>query len=367
MNMKKIKAYFLLLIIVFFLSGCNNQSDKITVGASLPLTGDFASYGKRAQNGIELAVAEINESEKYDFSLEVDYQDNQGTAKEAANIMNKFATINNYPIVIGGASSMESLAMLPIANKNEVVIISPISSSAELSKDDYFFRVCPSDAFQASMMANWLDEKDYSNVAILYINSNWGVSLKNRFVEEYKNKGGNIGIIESMNEGEKDFKTHITKILKKKPDAIYCISYGAEGGIILRQLKELGYNKDIYGADVWSSPELLESAGKAANGAFLIKPAEPSNDKFTEFQSKYNEKYEEMPDVYAAYSYDVAYIIANALNEMNKEGKAIKDYFLKMEGFIGTTGLTEFDKLGDCNTKNFQRLFIKDKKIQPIN
>ena len=346
------------------LFGCNSDTSKsVKIGASFPLTGDFASYGKRAQNGIELAVSEINNSEEYDFQMEIIFQDNKGTSKEAVNIMNRFATIDNYQVVIGGASSMESLAMLPVANSNKVVLISPISSSPELSMDDYFFRICPSDAFQAVMMADWLKELNLLNIAVLYINSNWGVSLKDEFVKKYKAIGGNISIIESMNEGEKDFKTHITKIIEKKPEAIYCISYGAEGGTILKQFKELGYKKDIFGADVWSSPELLSSAGNAAEGAYLIKPAEYKNEKFEEFKEKYNTKYNEIPDVYAAYSYDVVYIIANALKNTNKTGEEIKDFFLNMPGYEGTTGITKFDNLGDCNSKPFARLQIIDSEF----
>lgn len=358
--MKKI-VFYMLPCFFMVLFGCNsNTPTLVKIGASFPLTGDFASYGKRAQNGIALAVFEINNSDKYDFQMEVIFQDNKGTSKEAVNIINRFAAIDNYQVVIGGASSMESLAMLPIANSNKVILISPISSSPELSMDDYFFRICPSDAFQAVMMADWLKDLNLSNIAILYINSNWGVSLKNEFIKKYEANGGKISIIESMNEGEKDFKTHITKILEKNPNAIYCISYGAEGGTILKQFKELGYKKKIFGADVWSSPELLSSASNAAEGVYLIKPAEYKNKNFEEFKGKYNAKYNEIPDVYAAYSYDVVYIIANALKITDKSGSKIKDFFLNMPSYEGTTGATKFDDLGDCNSKPFARLQIKD-------
>ncbi len=358
--MKKTVYYLVFLMLITF-AGCNNNtSTTIKIGASLPLTGDFASYGKRARNGIDLAVSEINISKKYTDKIEIVYQDNKGGPKESVNIMNMFATINKYPIVIGGASSMETLAMLPIANVNDVVLISPISSSPDLSMNDNFFRVCPSDAYQAVMMANWLKELKLSNVALLYVNSNWGVSLKNQYIKNFEANGGKISIIESMNEGERDFKTQISKIIKANPEAIYCVSYGAEGGIILKQLKEFGYKKQIFGADVWSSPELLKSAGDAAEGVYLIKPAEYTGNRFVEFEKKYKAKYKENPDVYAAYSYDVAYIIAEALSNTDGSGKEVKRYLLKMNGFDGATGITKFDALGDCNTKQFVRLQIRN-------
>lgn len=364
--MRKTFTIINIVLLMVFVGCSKNSGNIVKIGASLPLTGDFASYGKRAQNGIELAISEINKSDDYDFQMEVVFQDNKGNSKDAVNIMNQFATIDKYQVVIGGASSMESLAMLPIANSNEIILISPISSSPELSIDDYFFRVCPSDAFQAVMMADWLNELNLTNVAVLYINSNWGVSLKDEFIKKFEEKGGSVSIVESMNEGERDFKTHITKITKSNPNAIYCISYGAEGGIILKQLKEFGYQKEIFGADVWSSPELLTSAGNAAEGVYLIKPAEYQNEKFEKFKEIYNIKFNEIPDVYAAYSYDVGYIIANALKNTDKTGKKIKEYLLNINGYKGVTGITKFDDYGDCNSKPFVRLQIKKNKFVEI-
>jgi branched-chain amino acid transport system substrate-binding protein len=366
--MKKIYSLcFFLIGLLFFINGCVNKSEEtIEIGVSLPLTGDFASYGKRAQNGIDLAVSEINESDNYGFKIKMNYQDNRGSASAAANVMQRFATIDKLQVVIGGASSMESLAMLPIADANEVVLISPISSSPELSMDDYFFRICPSDAYQAVMMAEWLIEREYNSVAVLYINSNWGLSLKNEFVKNYEKAGGSISIIESMSEGERDFRTQITRITSRNPDAIYCISYGAEGGIILKQLREMGYKKDVFGADVWSSPEFLTSAGSAAEGVYLIRPAEYDGKEFEEFEERYTAKYNENPDVYAAYSYDVVNIIAEALKNTDRTGKKIREFFLKMEGFNGATGITEFDELGDCNTKPFVKLVIKNESITKL-
>jgi branched-chain amino acid transport system substrate-binding protein len=362
--MKKLIGKLFIFIILVFLTSCNTKSsDTIKIGAILPLSGDIASYGKRAQNGIELALLEINNSKDYNFRLEVDFQDDKGIPKDAVNIMNRFCTIDKIQVVIGGASSTESLSMQPIANENKVVQISPISSSPDLTKKDYFFRICPSDAFQAIIMANWMNELSVKKVGILYINNSWGSSLKEGFTKKFTELGGQIILNETMNEGDKDFKTQLTKIIHTEPDAIYCISYGPQGGIMLKQLKELGYNKKIFGADVWSSPELLTSAGNASEGVYLIKPAEYKDSTYLKFLEKYKNKYNEVPDVYAAYSYDLTFIIAQALKNGKKFGEEIKEYLLAMPAYDGVTGTTKFDEFGDCNTKSFIRLQIKNKEF----
>jgi branched-chain amino acid transport system substrate-binding protein len=359
-----LSIYFLSIVLI----SCNsNKSDIIKLGADLPLTGDIASYGKRAQNGINLAVEEINSIKNNKIKFFIDFQDNKGNSADAVNIMNKFCSIDKYPVVIGGASSGESSAMIPIANKYDVVEISPISSSPDLSKKDYFFRVCPSDAYQAVIMAEWLKNINIYKVGILYVNNNWGKSLKDKFIERYFKIGGLVTEIESLDGGDRDFKTQLTKIINSNCDAIYCISYGAEGGIILKQLKELRYRKKIFGADVWGSPELISGAGDASDNVFIIKPSEFKDSTFQQFRKKYISKYKEEPDVYAAYSYDIIYILFNVFSHGNYKGNIIHNYLLTMPEFKGVTGITKFDGNGDCNSKPFIKQQIKKGKFLQID
>ncbi|MFA6128222.1 MAG: ABC transporter substrate-binding protein [Bacteroidales bacterium] len=365
--MKKSSLSSFILIIVF-LFGCNSrQTDVIKIGACLPLSGDIASYGKRAQNGINLAISEINNSKRSKIRIIVDFQDNQGLTKEAVNIMNKFCSIDKYSLVFGGASSSESAAMIPIANKYHVVQMSPISSSPDLSENDYFFRVCPSDAYQAVIMAKWLISSKISSIGLIYVKNNWGNSLQDKFIDEYHKIGGKLTDIETLNEGDRDFKTQLLKIINSKPEAIYCISYGAEGGIILKQIKQLGFTNKIFGADVWSSPELLTGAGTAAENVYLVKPAEHSDSLYNEFIKNYQSKYKEQPDVYAAYSYDIIYLLFKTFSLNKIMGDEIRNYFLSMPEFKGVTGITKFDENGDCNSKSFIRLQIRNGKFIQID
>lgn len=210
----------------------DTEAKGLRIGAVLPLTGDIASYGKRAQKGIELALERIENSGGP--AITVEFQDGKGDAKESVTLMNKFCSIDKVPVVIGAAASSVSLAMAPVANRNQVLQISPISSSPELTDKggDYFFRVCPSDAFQAVILAKWMIEMGVKSVGILYVNNSWGGSLKDRFVTEFKSLGGTIVTEEACLEGDRDFRTQLTKIISLKPDAIYSPTYGKEGGLI---------------------------------------------------------------------------------------------------------------------------------------
>jgi len=345
----------IIVVLAVVLTRDGTEAKGLRIGAVLPLTGDIASYGKRAQKGIELALADLEKSGGPELGIE--FQDGKGDARESVTLMNKFCSIDEVPVVIGAAASSVSLAMAPVANRNQVVQISPISSSPELTEKggDYFFRVCPSDAFQAVILAKWMNQMGVKSVGVLYVNNSWGKSLADRFVTEFNALGGTVVTQEACLEGDRDFRTQLTKIISLNPDAIYSPTYGKEGGLILKQLRELGWKGKIFGSDVWSSPELLESAGEAAEGVHLVKPMDPSGQKWDAFHAAFQAKYGEEPDVYAAYAYDIVMILAEAAKAGKVTGPAIRDFLLMMRPYEGVTGATKFDAKGDCNSKPFAR------------
>lgn len=122
------------------------SSKTINFGATFPLTGEVASYGQKAKRGIEMAVEDQNaKGGLLGKQIVVDFQDDRNDKKEAVSIMTKFATIDKVPVVFGSAGSSVSLAIVPLANRYKVILISPVSSSSKLSAEGggFFFRTVP--------------------------------------------------------------------------------------------------------------------------------------------------------------------------------------------------------------------------------
>ena len=354
------------LFVIFTIIGCNvGKIKEIKLGAVLPLTGDIASYGNNTKNGIDMAVSEINKAGGVaGRKIFIVYEDDKGISKESVNAIQKLILTDKVPVVMGAAASSNTMAIAPIANKNKTVLITPISSSKELTDKggEYFYRMCPSDAYQSRILADWIWTKGLKTVGIIYVNNSWGNGLKDEFITSYKKIGGKVLVEEASVEGDKDFRAQILKITQENPDAIFAPTYGIEGGIILTQLKELGIKHPVFGADVWSSPELLASAGDAAEGVMLTLPAEPSGRIYNEFAKEYKKNFNKDPDIYAAYSYDMMHIVYNALKAGCSTGEDIKTFLLGMQGYDGVTGKTVFDKHGDVISKDFSRQIIKNGK-----
>lgn len=340
-------------------TACKPKPDTTDVGAVLPLTGDIASYGKAAQQGIDLAVSDVNQAGGINGRpLRVIYQDSQGQTASAIAALRRLTDVDRVPLIFGEAASSVTLALAPIARANQVALITPISSSAELSGagGDYFFRVCPSDLVQAKLMAKWIREEGRKRVGVIFVNNSWGSSLSKEFGATFTGLGGTVVSAEGIREGERDIRTPLAKLQALKPDALYAITYGREGGALLRQARDINFAAPVYGADVWGSPELIDTAGTAATGAKIIVPEKFEGASYATFEKTFRARYGTDPDVYAAYAYDMTRIAANALAQAER-GPALAAA-IRRQTYDGVTGPTAFDASGDVVGKRFRRVVL---------
>lgn len=356
-----------ILSILVSMSGCNSKSNgtEIKIGRLLPLTGPAASYGQSEKKGTDLALEEINNAGGIQGrKISIIYEDEKCEPKEGVSAIKKLIDIDKVPLVLGATCSTVTLAVAPIANEKKIVLFSPLSSAAEITNaGPYVFRVMPSDAFQSNVLAKWISDRGYNKIGVLFINNAWGVGVKDAFVKEYQKLGGNLAGIEACNEGEKNFRTQLTKLISLNVDALFFPTMPKEGGQILKQLKELGNKKPIFGADAWSVKELLDAAGDAANDAYYTMPAQYEGPEYQEFAKKFEAKYGQKPDVNAAGAYDALKIAAMTIgNVMMKKlpvtGEHIKAEMDHVKGFKGATGDTTFDENGDPIGKIFEKMRI---------
>lgn len=357
-----------LLVVCTLLFGCSKEGN-ILIGSSLPLTGGDASYGQHARNGLEIAREEINRGGGIDGKqVEFLYEDDAGVPKNGISIMNKFTDNPKIKVVIGAVHSTVTLAMASVANKKKLLLVSPISSSAQLTKEGgaYFVRIAPSDAFQARILATWVYESGYRKAGIIFVNNIWGASLAEEFEMNFSKNGGRVVAKESSKVGDTDFRTPLSKVHGQQPDAFVFLTQAKEGGIAIKQAKELGYKLPIFGGDTWSSVEFITSAGDAVEGVRIVMPAQYTGKAFRDFAKTYTEKYGEEPDVNAAYSYDTLKIIALAIKNVGYESDKIREFLLKMPSYSGASGITKFDKHGDSIAKDFQRIMFRGGKKVPV-
>ena len=334
--------------------GCQGMfgPKEIKIGAILPLSGDAALYGVSPQKGMNVALDEIN---KYGGikgkKLIIQYEDSKALPNDGVAACNKLITIDKVKAIIGDAASSVTLAIAPIVEKNKVVLLSPLSSAPAITNaGDYIFRIVPSDLFGGKIAAYFaVKDQLWEKVAILYINNDFGVGLKDVFKNELEALGGAVVIAESADQGSTDFRTQLFKIKKSKPEAIFVIGY-RETPKILIQMREIGLKIPVLGTGDMEDPNLIKIARKAAEGIFFTQlkyDITDSTSSLVEFVNRYKMKYNTEPDIFAAYGYDAMRLLAYAIGQSDFTGEGIKNALYQVKSFKGVTGEISFDANGD--------------------
>ncbi len=322
----------------------------IKIGEVGSMTGSEATFGTSTHNGIDLAIRQINAAGGvHGRMLELISLDDQGKPEEAATAVTKLITQNGVTAILGEVASSRSLAMAPIAQTHKVPMITPSSTNPKVTEQgDFIFRVCFIDPFQGTVMAKFaLETLKIKKVAILRdIKNDYSVGLANYFAETFKKGGGEIVMDQSYGAGDIDFKSQLTSIRTKTPEAIFVPGYYTEVGLIARQARELGIKAPLMGGDGWDSPKLAEIGGKAIEGSYFSNhySSEDQSPEIQTFIGKFKEAYGVVPDGLSAMGYDAARVLADAMTRApSLDPQAIRDAIAATKDFAGVTGKITID------------------------
>jgi len=351
--MKQRITIFVLLASSFLLFQCSKPNEKktIKVGALLSLSGDIAEYGQRVKKGIDLAVKEINSQNGINGKkIEIIYEDTKGNPKDGVNGAQKLIANKDIKIIIGTISSSVTLAVEPITTQNHILLFSPAASSPRLTGiSKYFFRNWPSDVLEAAILAEYTYETlKMNNVAILYVNNDYGIGLTNRFKQRFEELGGQVVIQDTYSQNANDFRSQLTKIKKYNPSAIYLAGYHREMAYATNQIKELGIKCQILGDADYGVKELLEITGNASEGAiFSIPTTEFKDDITSNFRSNFIKEYKKEPSTFEANGYDVVNILKKSIESVGYNIDSISKYISNLKNYHGVAGLQSFNNKGD--------------------
>jgi len=332
-------------------TGRTVKEKQIKIGASLPLSGKIAYMGQHMQEGIDLAVSEINAKGGINGKpIKIVYDDTQGTTKGGLDSYNKLSQIDNIKIFLS-ATTNAVMAAAPLAEENKQILFAIATASTTISKaGDFIFRNTLLAQQEIKFLANSLNNMGYKKIGLLIIGNSGGESYRQALKKEFETLGGEIALTEKFEEQSNDFRTQLLKLDKSDATAIICVAHTQETGLILRQAKELGINKQIVGMFATEGPSLIEAAGEAADGVLYTHFFDP--DKQTQLNKQYNQKYllaygrESEP--YAALAYDNVIILAHALKNCDPDDTiCIKTELYKIQNMETVTGKTSFDSNGD--------------------
>ncbi|MDO4542400.1 MAG: ABC transporter substrate-binding protein [Bacillota bacterium] len=367
--MKKLLAVlFCLSLAMFSLAGCGGNSDDaatddgaasgdtIKVGVNYELSGNVATYGQDSVNGITLAVEEINANGGVNGQeIELVQMDNKSEATEATSVATKLVTQEGVVAIVGPATSGNFKATIPVAESNQVPIISASATAEDVTVSDgqvyeYVFKTCFSDSYQGAAMAAYASDTLGATKAVIIqdTSSDYAKGLAESFESTFKAAGGEIVGSEGYVAGDTDFNAILTKVKSMDFDVVYLPGYYSEVGLIVKQARDLGIEAPFMGGDGYDSPTLLELAGAdALNNVYYTNHYSPidEDEKVTKFQEAFKSKYNADPSAFNALGYDLGYFVADAIERAGStEPEQIKDAMAATENFSGVTGTITIDE-----------------------
>jgi branched-chain amino acid transport system substrate-binding protein len=334
-------------------SGGGANAANVVIGHFASMTGDTATFGTSADEGIRLALDEINaKGGVLGKPVVVLTEDDRSQADEAKTAASKLVNQDKVVALLGEISSSKSIAAAPVAQASKVPMVSPGSTNPKVTEiGDYVFRVCFIDPFQGTAMADFaMNNLKAKRLAILYpVNSDYGVGLRDFFAAAVKKGGGEIVADVSYTEkSDVDFKSQLTKIKNANPDAIYVSGYYTEAGLIARQARELGLTCPLLGGDGWDSDQTTKIGGKAVDGCYFSNHYSPDEQRpeVQQFVANYKKKYNgKVPDAMAILGYDALKVLCDAIQRANStDGPKIRDALAGTRNYPGACGPITIDE-----------------------
>ncbi|MFH0906065.1 MAG: ABC transporter substrate-binding protein [archaeon] len=361
-----IVCIILILFAVIILS--SNNSKEIKIGVIGPLSGDAAIYGRDLQNSLNYGVDEINQNGGINGKIiKLIFEDSKCNEKDALTSVQKLINIDKVNIIFGGVCSSETLGAVSITEANKVILFSSGSSSPKISEiGNYVFRNYPSEDMLAKELAELVYKDGYKKVAVILENQEFPVSVLEVFKKRFNELGGEIVIEQKYPPETKDYRTYLMKIKDSNADCLLFDPHNSSnGGLLVKQAKELGINLPYYGTAQLVGQEALKIAGDSINSMKVVDTPilDKENRKAKDFLDKYYLKYEKAEiEYFIGALYDATYIIKDAVENCkdDKDTDCIKNYLYNMPKYNGVIGSYNFDKYGDCIGINSTVRQIKD-------
>jgi branched-chain amino acid transport system substrate-binding protein len=341
----KLSALLPIVLSSLSLTGC--QKGPVKVAMVIPLSGEDQIYGASCRKGLELALEELN-TELETPRFEAMWADSESSPKTAARKLAELYEAKAF-VAIGGLTSREAATMVPVAEDHERALLSPSALNTRLASEaSQFYRIAPSDQVAGNVMADFLSRKmkGISTAAAIAQDAHALEAFEHGFRPTFEGNGGEVLAVIELSTSQDNFNAEISRVVKLKPDAIYLAGHGTSIGDTLHRLRTLRYRGKILTDQSLSSPAAIQQIGTDAVGVLITRSVvdAETNERAHAFVERFQEKYGEEPDLFAAEAYDTLMVLARALEGRPPyPGELHKGLRDNLKGFMGVTGAIEFN------------------------
>lgn len=322
----------------------------IKVGGLFSVTGPPAFLGEPERNTAKMVVDEINRAGGIKGQkLELIVYDTAGDATKAVQMATKLIRDDHVAVIIGPSTTGETMAVIPVAEKERVPLISCAAGSKITDPvKRHVFKTAQNDGLAVARIYEYLQKQKQSRVAILTVSDGFGASGR----EQLKALAGKFGIQlvvdDTYGPKDTDMTSQLTKIRASQAQAL--IVWGTNPGpaVIAKNAKQLGLKLPLYMSHGVSSKKFIALAGEAAEGiklpsgkvivADMLPKKDPQKAALMAFVKDYQNHYKQEGDHFGGHAWDAIMLIKGAIERGATNAETIRDALEKTRNFHGIGG-----------------------------
>lgn len=359
--MSKVASHNIVLVILllgffsFALSACSDS--PIQVGFSGTLEGKYSDLGVQGRNGALFAVEEINSAGGIDGrKLQLIVRDD-GNTPEGAVKADRELIKSGAEVIIGHMTSVQSMAALKESDKNDVVYISPTTSTTLLKgRKDKFFRVIATLGDLSESLAEYsVKDMGKKRLAVVWDESNrpFTEPYKNSFITGFEEEGGELVGEVGYNPGKSavDWPDLVNRINEFKPDAVVAVIAARDLASFARYSRLNGAEWTIFSSMWGYTKELVQTGGKSVEGIyFAVHFAEDTpNPGYDKFKKEFKERFGWAPNFAAVFAYEAVQLFAHAVRLNGGSTDNLENVLPGISFSESLVGPYEIDGFGDVN------------------
>jgi branched-chain amino acid transport system substrate-binding protein len=346
------------------------QTQTVKIIGLVELSGTGATSGTNFNDGVKLAVKEINAAGGIlGHKVEYTASDTQSQPQVAKALAVRAIDDGAY-VVMGPVFSGSIMVSMVETRRAEIPNFTGGEAAAITQQGNpYVFRTSLTQSTAMPKVARYLDNLKAQTVAIIYTNNDFGKGGRDIFIKALEPHGIKVLADISTDPGQVDFSGAVLKAKQANADALFVYTNEEEAARALRELRKQGYDKPIVGETVLTSQKVIELAGDAANGAVahVGLTADAPDPGIRAFASKFEKEYNYKPDHNGLKGYTGMYIVKAVTEKAGKfDPKAFADAMhsvrLSAKEYPGILMDVTFDKNGDLDRESFMTKVVNGKQ-----
>ena len=326
------------------------ESGALRLGATIPLTGPAATYGREIQQGIELAVSDLALE---GIRTQVSYEDVSLPGPMAVSAIRNLIDQKDIEAVVANFYNPAIPVMAPAIMRAKTIAFHTAEADDKiLAAGDYIFSTNARIKDESAEMARFAVQRFRAKTAVvLYVGTTFGEHYNLHFTKQFEALGGKVVYSELTALEERDMRPALLKALAQKPDVLIAAYFGPGLGLVLKQALGMNVEQPILTVYEAENAAVLETAGSLPDDQIYFFSPQPAkaSPRVVSFRDSFHERFGTHPTLFAANAYDATTLAAHALKACSRDRSCARRKIAETRGYEGVSGTFSFDADGGAS------------------